>query len=98
MNQSIRQTIDQAVDQALAHAKTHGIPAGAICATRNDEITFEFLRAKDQIAVVLTAKGEEERPLDQVFDANLAKRLALAASTTVIGEPPEDCGTFVINL
>lgn len=88
--------IQQAIDMALAHAKEKGIQSGTICATRNDSLSFEFLRVEGDKAIVSTVSGDEERPLDQVFDVNLVSEIAERILAELL-VPPGAAGTYIVT-
>ena len=93
--------ITEAIERAKAHAKDHGIAFGKVCATIDDKLTFKLLRIEGDRAIVDTVGGEEVRKLEDVFDANLVRRLALQIQAEEYAEfilDGDNAGIIVVNI
>lgn len=93
-----KECIAEAVLHALAHAKVHGISPGTKCATAKDERAFTLIRTEGTRAFVSTVDGDQERPLEEVFDVNLVRRLVSEIRAADLASDGPDGGVIVCRL
>jgi len=72
-----KQIIAKAVEKAQIIARTNGITIGAMVAHPSYELACELVEIKENVAVLEVNGNFLEFPLDEIFDVNLARDIAL---------------------